>query len=77
MKLFDFLKKNSNRKTLIPRPSKTYVGDLYYSYKRCYEKDFVSDIITLDALNQLRSGFFNQRSGNVSAGVFFNAAEWE
>ena len=77
MKLFDFLKKNSNRKTLIPRPSKTYVGDLYYSFKQCYEKDFVSDIITLDALNQLRSGFFNQRSGNVSAGVFFNAAEWE
>ena len=77
MKLFDFLKKNSNRKTLTPRPSKTYVGDLYYSVKQCYEDDFVSDIITLDALNQLRSGFFNQRSGNVSAGVFFNAAEWE
>ena len=31
----------------------------------------------MDALNQLRSGYFNQRSGNVSAGVFFNAAEWE
>ena len=42
MKLFDFLKKNSNRKTLTPRPSKTYCGELYYSYKQCYEDDFES-----------------------------------
>ncbi|MBQ7888130.1 MAG: hypothetical protein IJ356_00050 [Erysipelotrichaceae bacterium] len=77
MKLFDFLKKNSNRKTLTPRPSKTYAGELYYSYKQCYEDDFESDIITLDAINELRRGYFNQCSGNVSAGVFFNAAEWE
>ena len=77
MKLFDFLKKNSNRKTLTPRPSKTYVGELYYSFKQCYEDDFESDVITLENIDELRRGFFNQRSGNVSAGVFFNAAEWE
>lgn len=77
MKLFDFLKKNSNRKTLTPRPSKTYCGELYYSFKQCYEDDFESDIITMEHMNQLRRGFFNQNSGNVSAGVFFNAAEWE
>ncbi len=77
MKLFDFLKKNSNRKTLTPRPSKTYVGELYYSFKQCYSNDFESDIITLDTIDQLRRGYFNERSGCVSAGVFYDASEWE
>lgn len=77
MKLFDFLKKNSNRKTLTPRPSKTYVGELYYSMKQCYDDSFQSSIITMENIDQLRRGYFNQRSSNVSAGVFFNAAEWE
>ncbi len=77
MKLFDFLKKNSNRKSLTPRPSKTYVGELYYSIKKCYDDNFQNSVITIENIDQLRRGYFNQRSSNVSAGVFFNAAEWE